>query len=71
MIVVLAAAELFATMRTAGHQPATLLGLVASASVVCAAYWRGETALPLVLGPDRGVQVPLVPGRRHPAAARR
>jgi phosphatidate cytidylyltransferase len=36
-------------MRTAGHHPATLVGLVASASLVTAAYWRGETALPLVL----------------------
>jgi CDP-diglyceride synthetase len=49
VVVVLAAGELFATMRTAGHHPATLVGLVASASLVTAAYWRGETALPLVL----------------------
>ncbi|HZB71391.1 MAG TPA: phosphatidate cytidylyltransferase, partial [Acidimicrobiales bacterium] len=49
VIVVLAAGELFATMRTAGHHPATLVGLVASASLVTAAYWRGETALPLVM----------------------
>jgi phosphatidate cytidylyltransferase len=49
VIVVLAAGELFGTMRTAGHHPATLVGLVASASLVAAAYWRGETALPLVL----------------------
>jgi phosphatidate cytidylyltransferase len=49
VIVVLAAGELFATMRTAGHHPATLVGLVASASLVTAAYWRGESALPLVL----------------------
>jgi phosphatidate cytidylyltransferase len=49
VIVVLAAGELFAAMRTAGHHPATLVGLVASASLVTAAYWRGETALPLVL----------------------
>jgi phosphatidate cytidylyltransferase len=49
VIVVMAAGELFATMRIAGHHPATLVGLVASASLVTAAYWRGETALPLVL----------------------
>jgi phosphatidate cytidylyltransferase len=49
VIVVLAAGELFATMRTAGHHPATLVGLVASASLVTAAYWRGESALPLVM----------------------
>jgi CDP-diglyceride synthetase len=49
IIVVLAAGELFATMRVAGHHPATLVGLVASASLVTAAYWRGESALPLVM----------------------
>jgi phosphatidate cytidylyltransferase len=49
VIVVLAAGELFATMRVAGHHPATLVGLVASASLVTAAYWRGEAAIPLVL----------------------
>jgi phosphatidate cytidylyltransferase len=49
VIVVLAAGELFGTMRTAGHHPATLVGLVASASLVTAAYWRGESALPLVM----------------------
>jgi len=47
--VVLAAAELYSALRTAGYQPATLLGLVATASLVGAAYWRGEQAFPLVL----------------------
>lgn len=48
-IVTLCAAELFGALRKGGHQPATLLGLVATASLVTAAYWRGEPALPLVL----------------------
>ncbi|MEA2826440.1 MAG: phosphatidate cytidylyltransferase [Actinomycetota bacterium] len=46
--VTLAAAELYQGLRTRGYQPATLLGLAASASVVGAAYWQGERALPLV-----------------------
>jgi len=49
-IVVLASAELFGALQRTGYQPATLLGLVASGSLVAAAYWKGETALPLVLG---------------------
>ncbi len=49
VIVTLCAGELFGALRKAGHQPATLLGLVACASLVTAAYWKGETALPLVL----------------------
>jgi phosphatidate cytidylyltransferase len=44
----MAAAELFQGLRTRGYQPATLLGLAATASVVGAAYWQGERALPLV-----------------------
>ncbi len=47
--VVLATAELFQALRTRGYQPATLLGLVASAAVVGGVYWRGEPALPLIL----------------------
>jgi len=46
--VTMAAAELFQGLRTRGYQPATLLGLAACASVVGAAYWQGERALPLV-----------------------
>ena len=49
MIVTLCAAELFGALRKAGRQPATLLGLVATAALVTAAYWKGEPALPLVL----------------------
>ncbi|MGH9182260.1 MAG: phosphatidate cytidylyltransferase, partial [Acidimicrobiales bacterium] len=49
-IVVAAAAELFAALRRGGYQPATLLGLVATAALVASAYWKGEAAIPLVLG---------------------
>jgi len=47
--VTMAAAELFQGLRARGYQPATLLGLVGCASMVLAAYWRGEQAFPLVL----------------------
>ncbi len=49
-VVAVCAAELFDGLRRAGYQPAVLLGLVASVSMVGAAYWKGETALPLVMG---------------------
>jgi phosphatidate cytidylyltransferase len=49
VVVTLCAGELFGAAQKAGHQPATLLGLVASAAIVLAAYWRGEPALPVVL----------------------
>jgi len=47
--VVLATAELFQALRTRGYQPATLLGLTASAGAVAGVYWRGEQAFGLVL----------------------
>lgn len=50
VVIVLAAAELFGALQRAGYQPATLLGLVASGSLVLGAYWRGEAAIPLLLG---------------------
>lgn len=50
IVVVLAAAELFGALQRGGYQPATLLGLVASASLVLGSYWRGEVAIPLILG---------------------
>ena len=50
VVVAVCAGELFDSLRRGGYQPATLLGLVASASMVAAAYWKGEVALPLVLG---------------------
>lgn len=49
IVVTLCAAELFGALQRVGYQPATLLGLVATASLVLGAYWRGEAALPLVL----------------------
>jgi phosphatidate cytidylyltransferase len=49
-VVGVCAAELFDALRRGGYQPAVLLGLVASVSMVGAAYWKGETALPLVMG---------------------
>ncbi len=49
-VVGVCAAELFDALRRGGYQPAVLLGLVASVSMVGAAYWKGEAALPLVLG---------------------
>jgi len=49
VVVVVAAAEFFNAVRRDGHQPATLLGIAASGSLVLAAYWKGEAAIPLVL----------------------
>jgi len=49
LIVLLCATEIFAVLRRAGYRPATLLGLVATLSVLFAGYWRGERALPLVM----------------------
>ena len=46
---VVAAAELFGTLRQRGHHPATLLGLVGTISLLGANYWKGEDAIPLVL----------------------
>jgi phosphatidate cytidylyltransferase len=48
-VLVLTAAELFGALQRGGYQPATLLGLVAVGSMAGAAYWKGETALPLVM----------------------
>ncbi|HUR49585.1 MAG TPA: phosphatidate cytidylyltransferase [Acidimicrobiales bacterium] len=48
-VVTLAAVELFAVLRKAGHHPATLLGITSTVSVMLAAYAKGETAIPLVL----------------------
>jgi phosphatidate cytidylyltransferase len=45
----MSAAELFQGLRTRGYHPATLLGLVGTASLVGAVYWKGLDAYPLVL----------------------
>jgi phosphatidate cytidylyltransferase len=49
-ILVIASFELYETLRTRGYHPATLLGLVGTASIIGAVYWKGEDAMPLVLG---------------------
>jgi len=49
VLLVLAAAELFASLRRVGYHPATLVGLAATATLPLAAYWRGDAALPLGL----------------------
>jgi phosphatidate cytidylyltransferase len=49
LIIVAAAVELFDAFRRVGYQPATLAGLVACAAMPLAAYWVGESGLPLVM----------------------
>lgn len=44
-----AALELFEGLRRGGYRPATLLALVAVVALPLAVYWRGESAIPLVL----------------------
>ena len=48
-VVTLAAMEAYAAFRKAGYHPATLLGLVATVSLMVATYNKGQAALPLVL----------------------
>ena len=48
-IVALAAAEAYAVLRRAGYRPATLLGLIATVSLMFGAYSDGETAIPLII----------------------
>jgi len=45
----LAAVEYFNAVRVAGHQPAVLLGLATVVGMPLAVYWRGESAMPMVL----------------------
>ena len=49
IVVLVAAAEAFDVFRRSGYKPATLLGLVATGSLMLGAYVRGERAIPLVL----------------------
>lgn len=49
VVVTLAAVEAFAAFRRAGYHPATLLGLVATVSLLVATYNKGQEAVPLVL----------------------
>ncbi|MBW8826444.1 MAG: phosphatidate cytidylyltransferase [Acidobacteria bacterium] len=48
-VLLAAAAELFGSLQQSGYQPATLLGLVATGGLALGSYWKGETAMPLVL----------------------
>ena len=48
-VLVVAAFELYETLRTRGYHPATLLGLVGTASMMGAVYWKGQDAMPMVL----------------------
>ena len=49
-VVTFAAFEYFTAVRTAGHNPATLLGIVAVAGLMLATYTSGLSAYPIVIG---------------------
>lgn len=49
VVLVLASAEMFATLRRVGYNPPTLVGLAAAAALPLAAYWRGEPGLVLAV----------------------
>ncbi len=49
LVVVLAAVEVFNTMRIAGSHPASLLGIVACGALPVVVYHRGEAAFAMVL----------------------
>jgi phosphatidate cytidylyltransferase len=48
-ILAMAAAELLNVLRQAGYQPAILLGVAACAALPLAAYYKGESGLPVAL----------------------
>ncbi|HWC10367.1 MAG TPA: phosphatidate cytidylyltransferase, partial [Acidimicrobiales bacterium] len=48
-VLVLAVAEFYQAARTAGHHPATLLGVVSTAAMVGAVYWQAFEGFQLVL----------------------
>ena len=48
-VLVLAVAEFYQAVRTAGHHPATLLGVVSTAALVGAVYWQAFEGFQLVL----------------------
>ena len=50
VIITFAAFEYFTAVRSSGHNPATLLGLVAVAGLVFATYTSGLSAFPVVMG---------------------
>ena len=49
VVITMAAIEAFAVLRKAGYQPATLLGLSATVSLLLATYSKGTAAFPLVV----------------------
>ena len=49
VLLVFAGSEFFLAARRAGYQPATLLGMTAIAALNIGAYWRFESAVPLIL----------------------
>jgi phosphatidate cytidylyltransferase len=49
VLVVVAQGEFYLAVRKAGHRPATALGLVGGASLLFAAFRRGEGSVPVVL----------------------
>ena len=49
VLLVFAGSEFFLASRRAGYQPATLLGMTAIAALNLGAYWRFESAIPLIL----------------------
>src|SRR5579875_1853478 len=49
IVISLASAEAFAAFRRAGSHPVTLLGVVATVSVMIGTYNKGQAALPLVV----------------------
>ena len=50
VVVALAAVEYFGAVQRAGARPAALLGLLAAVTFPLATYWRGEAAVPLMVG---------------------
>lgn len=49
LVLVAASSELFAGLRSRGYQPATLLGVVATAALVAGVYTKGAAAVPMVV----------------------
>ena len=49
VLLVFAGSEFFLAARRAGYQPATLLGMASIAALNLGAYWRFESAIPLIL----------------------
>ena len=48
-VLVASAAEFYASLRSVGYRPATLLGLLTTAGLPLAIYWHGPSTMPIVL----------------------